>query len=96
MKNKTSTPNRLFSRFFSIVLLLAVSLAPAISPVVTAGEVIEPKAPPMFFMPPTTTTASNATPIVIGDTIQIRTRLPTRRILRLRARSERLRMSRSF
>lgn len=67
MKNKTSTLNRLFSRFFSIVLLLAVSLAPAISPIVTAREVIEPKAPPLFFMPPTTTTVSNATPIVIGD-----------------------------
>ncbi|HEX8370864.1 MAG TPA: carboxypeptidase-like regulatory domain-containing protein [Pyrinomonadaceae bacterium] len=67
MKNKTSTLNRLFSKFFSVVLLSAVSLAPAISPAVTASEVIEPKAPPMFFMPPTTTTVSNATPIVIGD-----------------------------
>lgn len=67
MKNKTSTLNRLFSKFFSFVLLLLVSLAPAINPVVASGELITPRQSfaPMPMV--TTHTVSNATPIVIGD-----------------------------
>lgn len=67
MKNKTSTPNRLFSKFFSFVLLLLVSLAPAINPVVNANSpLIEPR---QSFVAPmiTTHTVSNATSISIPD-----------------------------
>ena len=38
MKNNTSKLNRLFSCFFSFVLLLLVSLVPALNPVVAANE----------------------------------------------------------
>lgn len=67
MKNKTSTLNRLFSKFFSFVLLLLVSLAPAINPVVASGELITPRQSfaPMPMV--TTHTVSNATPITIAD-----------------------------
>ncbi|HEX8249286.1 MAG TPA: carboxypeptidase-like regulatory domain-containing protein [Pyrinomonadaceae bacterium] len=67
MKNKTSTLNRLFSKIFSFVLLVLLSLAPAINPVTASANdpLVTPPAP--FVMPPMTTTVSNATPITIGD-----------------------------
>lgn len=67
MKNKTSTLNRLFSKFFSIVLLSLVSLAPAVNPVMANGSnpLIAPSKPASLLV--TTHTVSNATPISIPD-----------------------------
>jgi hypothetical protein len=67
MKNKTSTLNRLFSKIFSFVLLLLVSLAPAINPVVASSETGEPNAAVNPLMPPITVTQTNATAITITD-----------------------------
>ena len=66
MKNKTSTLNRLFSKFFSFILLLLVSLAPAINPVVASGELITPRQS-FAAMAPITVTQTNATAITITD-----------------------------
>lgn len=67
MKNTTSTLNRLFSKFFSFVLLLLVSLAPAINPITASGNnaLIAPRKPASLLV--TTHTVSNATPIAVGD-----------------------------
>lgn len=67
MKNKISTSNRLFSKIFSFVLLLLVSLAPAINPVVASNETGEPNAAVNPLMAPITVTQTNATPITITD-----------------------------
>lgn len=67
MKNNASTLNRLFSKFFSFVLLLLVSLAPAINPVVASGGFGETTAALNLLMPPITVTQTNATPITITD-----------------------------
>ena len=68
MKNRTSTLNRLFSKFFSFVLLAVISLAPAINPVIAGAEsVAASNAAPNVLMPPITVTQTNSTPIVIGD-----------------------------
>lgn len=70
MKKNDSTLNRLFSSFFSVVLLLAISLAPTISPiVVSANGAGEQFTTPKSFAPMmvTTHTVSNATAIAIPD-----------------------------
>jgi subtilisin-like proprotein convertase family protein len=71
MKNTISTSNRLFSRLFSVVLLLAIALAPTISPIaVSANGADGQKTTLKSFAPlmvDTTTTASNATSISIPD-----------------------------
>ncbi|MDQ3801457.1 MAG: hypothetical protein M3384_18705, partial [Acidobacteriota bacterium] len=69
MKKKTSTLNRLFSKFFSFVLLLLVSLVPAINPVTASGgAAVAPRAAAVNpLMPPMTQTLTNSTAINIGD-----------------------------
>jgi hypothetical protein len=67
MKNKTSTLNRVFSKIFSFVLLMLLSLAPVINPVTasTNNPLVTPQA--SLMMPPITVTQTNATAIVIND-----------------------------
>jgi hypothetical protein len=68
MKKKTSTLNRLFSKFFSFVLLLLVSLVPAINPVTASGGMMTSRAAAVNpLMPPMTATVTNSTLINIPD-----------------------------
>lgn len=67
MKNNTSIPVRLFSSFFSFVLVLSMLLTPALTASAKWSPVATPSSAAALRMPPMTTTVTNSTAIAIGD-----------------------------